>query len=85
MPLAGYMKIAGRYAFAAGFLNENDKVLEAPCGFGYGAAYFANKCRKVEALDIAEENIRFAKEAFRHDNVNWNKEMLWNFHLAIMI
>lgn len=73
MPLAGYMKIAGRYAFAAGFLNKNYKVLEAPCGFGYGAAYFAKKCREVEALDIAEENIRFAKEAFRHDNVNWNK------------
>lgn len=71
MPLLGYLRIVERYTFAAGFMNKSHKVLEAPCGFGYGAAYFSKICKHVDALDIAEDNIAFAKEAYRHENINW--------------
>jgi len=71
LPILGYLKIAERYIFAAGFMNKSHKVLEAPCGFGYGAAYLSKICRQVEALDIAEDNITFAKEAFRQQNIHW--------------
>lgn len=71
MPMYGYLKIIERYSFAAGFMKKDDKVLEAPCGYGYGAAYFSRMCMQVEALDIAEDNIAFAREAYRHRNINW--------------
>lgn len=73
LPLYGYLRIAERYTFAAGYMNNDSNVLEAPCGFGYGAAYFSKICRNVEALDIAEENIVFAKQAFRQPNIHWTK------------
>jgi len=72
LPIQGYLKIAERYIFAAGFINKNHRVLEAPCGFGYGAAYLSKICRQVEATDIAKDNITFAKEAFRQQNINWS-------------
>ncbi|HEX2925537.1 MAG TPA: methyltransferase domain-containing protein [Ruminiclostridium sp.] len=71
LPLYGYLRIAERYTFAAGFIKEDSIVLEAPCGFGYGGAYLSGLCKKVEALDIAKENIIFAKQAFRQPNINW--------------
>jgi 2-polyprenyl-3-methyl-5-hydroxy-6-metoxy-1,4-benzoquinol methylase/glycosyltransferase involved in cell wall biosynthesis len=71
MPLLGYLRIVERYTFAAGFMDKSHKVLEAPCGFGYGAAYFSKICKQVEALDIEKDNIVFAKEAYRHENINW--------------
>lgn len=71
LPLPVYRKIIERYIFAAGFIDQSHKILEAPCGFGYGAAYFSKRCRHVEALDIAQDNIRFAKEAYRCKNVRW--------------
>ncbi len=73
LPVFGYLKIAQRYLFAAGFIKEDHKVLEAPCGFGYGAAYFSKLCRQVEAIDIAEDNLTFAKGVFRHENIYWTQ------------
>jgi 2-polyprenyl-3-methyl-5-hydroxy-6-metoxy-1,4-benzoquinol methylase/glycosyltransferase involved in cell wall biosynthesis len=73
LPILGYLKIAERYIFTASFMNKMHKVLEAPCGFGYGAAYLSKICSQVEALDIAEDNITFAKDAFRHQNIHWTK------------
>ncbi|MDF2987374.1 MAG: glycosyltransferase [Eubacterium sp.] len=71
LPLLTYLKIAERYLFASDFINEESYVLEAPCGFGYGAAYLSKICRHVEALDIADENIAFSKQAFNRKNINW--------------
>ncbi|QUN37879.1 methyltransferase domain-containing protein [Clostridium beijerinckii] len=71
MPMLGYLKIAERYIFAASFIKSSDKVLESPCGFGYGAAYFSKICSNVEALDIAEDNIKFGKDIYGFDNINW--------------
>lgn len=74
MPAIGYLKIAERYIFAGTFIKPTDKVLEAPSGFGYGAAYFSKLCLSVEAVDIANENIVFAKNAYEFNNVNWMQE-----------
>lgn len=71
MPVIGYLIIAERYIFAGSIINIGDKVLEAPCGFGYGAAYFSGLCSKIEAVDLASENIDFAKNAYNFDNINW--------------
>lgn len=71
IPLRAYLKIAERYMFAAKYINKNHNILEAPCGFGYGAAYLSLICKHVEALDIADENIAFAKESYRHQNISW--------------
>ena len=72
LPLNVYLRIAERYTFAATFMNKESRVLEAPCGFGYGAAYLSNLCKSVEAIDIAKDNIRFAQQAYRQSNLNWN-------------
>lgn len=71
LPMANYLKIAERYIFASDFINRYDNVLEAPCGFGYGAAYLSRHCKEVYALDIAEENIAFSRQAFRQNNIKW--------------
>jgi ubiquinone/menaquinone biosynthesis C-methylase UbiE len=71
LPVSGYLRIAGRYIFAGSFLASDSHVLEAPCGFGYGAAFFAGKCRSVEALDISGDNIAFAQSAYRQGNIQW--------------
>ena len=74
LPMANYLKIAERYIFASEFLDKSSKsrnILEAPCGFGYGAAYLSKYCKEVDALDIAEENIIFSKQAFRQTNIKW--------------
>ncbi|WP_242966444.1 methyltransferase domain-containing protein [Clostridium sp. BSD9I1] len=73
MTMLGYLKIAERYIFAGDFINNSDTVLEAPCEFGYGAAYFSSLCSHVEALDIADDNINFAKETYSMNNISWVK------------
>jgi glycosyltransferase involved in cell wall biosynthesis/ubiquinone/menaquinone biosynthesis C-methylase UbiE len=71
MPMLGYLRIAERYTFAAKFIRSNDRVLESPCGFGYGASYLSKICSHVEALDIAEDNIKFGKDTYGLNNINW--------------
>lgn len=72
MPLKGYLLIAERYLFAAKFIDKHSKVLEAPCGFGYGAAYFSKLAKTVDTIDLAEENIEFGKSAYDFHNINWS-------------
>lgn len=71
MPALGWLRIIERYNFAANFIKSSDLVLEAASGFGYGAAYFHDKCKKVYALDLANENIKFGKDSYDFDNINW--------------
>lgn len=73
MPTLGYIRIAEKYIFAGTFISKKDKVLEAPCGFGYGAAYFSKLCASVNALDIAEDNIDFSRKAYDFNNIKWTK------------
>ncbi len=72
LPVPVYMRIAKRYIFSSEFISRDSIILEAPCGFGYGAAYLAGKCRRVNALDISEENISFARQTYRQPNITWN-------------
>src|SRR5471030_57622 len=71
MPAIGWLKIIERYNFAANFIKSSDLVLEAATGFGYGAAYFHNKCKQVYALDLAQENIKFGECSYGFNNINW--------------
>jgi ubiquinone/menaquinone biosynthesis C-methylase UbiE len=71
MPLWGYVRIMQRYMFAKSFVKQHHKILEAPCGFGYGAAYLSKFCDHVESLDIAKDNIEFGKQSYRQSNINW--------------
>lgn len=73
MPLNICLNIILRYKLASFFVTKKDNVLEAACGFGYGAAYLSNMCNKIEGLDISQENISFAKEAYPISNSNWIK------------
>ncbi|GEM_PF-802220 len=72
MPIMGYRNIIIRYNIASKYISKYDEVLEAACGYGYGAAYLANKCLNVQALDLAEDNIKFAKECYSNSNISWN-------------
>ncbi|MFC0905617.1 methyltransferase domain-containing protein [Clostridium sp. MT-14] len=71
MPLMGYMNVIERYRLAFNSIKESDLVLEAACGFGYGAAYISKNCKHVEALDLAEENISFGQKTYNFNNINW--------------
>lgn len=73
MPINGYVNIMIRYKFAAEFIKPNHIILEAASGFGYGAAFFSKLCDRVEAIDISEDNILFAKKAYPLGNIHWNK------------
>ena len=72
LPLSVYLRIAERYIFAGNYMDKACNVLEAPCGFGYGAAYFSKLCGHVEAADIAPDSIAFAASAYRHQNIRWS-------------
>ncbi|WP_273328085.1 methyltransferase domain-containing protein [Vallitalea guaymasensis] len=78
MPLSGYLNIILRYKLAKEFVNVDDSILEAACGFGYGAAYFSGGCKTVEALDISNENIEFGKVAYPIKNITWTEGNVTN-------
>jgi glycosyltransferase involved in cell wall biosynthesis/ubiquinone/menaquinone biosynthesis C-methylase UbiE/Flp pilus assembly protein TadD len=68
---AGYLRIIERYLFARRFIKETDTVLEAACGYGYGAAFLSKFCSKIEALDLAKDNIEFCKNVYDFNNIKW--------------
>ena len=71
IPALAMLKIIERYKFAKSYIKAQDIVLEAASGFGYGAAFFSKICSKVYAVDIAQENIEFAKSAYDLKNIVW--------------
>jgi len=71
MPASGYLKTMLRYNFASNFIQKNDEILDAACGFGYGSAYFSKTCKKVYALDIAKENVKFGRNTYPFENIEW--------------
>lgn len=71
MPALGWLRIIERYNFAVNFIKVSDIVLEAASGFGYGAAYIHNKCKRVYAIDLAKENIEFGQCSYDFNNINW--------------
>ena len=73
MPFIGYLNIILRYNFVGKFIGKCDYVLEAASGFGYGAAYISTIANKVEALDLAKENIDFGEKTYNLNNINWTQ------------
>lgn len=54
-----------RYQFALNFISSSDKVLDIPCGSGYGVELLTSKNAKVIGVDICEGAIEHAKEFFK--------------------
>jgi len=53
-----------RYKFAGEYISKRMKVLDAPCGSGYGTKFLALKGAEVYGVDINEGAIGHAKEFF---------------------
>ena len=60
-----------RYRWASRYLKKCDRVLDAGCGTGYGAAMLANMCKFVTAVDSDREAINYALEEYSIDNVSF--------------
>ncbi|MEE8340990.1 MAG: class I SAM-dependent methyltransferase, partial [Candidatus Neomarinimicrobiota bacterium] len=43
-------------------IDQNDIVLDLGCGYGRVSAKIAQKAKMMVGIDLAEDNIRFAKE-----------------------
>ena len=57
-----------RYKFALNFITNNDIVLDAPCGSGYGTGLLSVNALKVYGIDIFKGAIDHAKELFLKNN-----------------
>lgn len=61
-----------RYQFVLNY-TKNKKVLDIACGTGYGSHLVAsNGAKFVYGKDIQEESIKYAKENFKKENLNFN-------------
>ena len=59
-----------RAFFSAEIVNSNDIVLDIGCGDGFITKRFiANRCKKVDAIDIEPTAIEFAKKHNKEQNV----------------
>jgi 2-polyprenyl-3-methyl-5-hydroxy-6-metoxy-1,4-benzoquinol methylase len=56
-----------RYKFALDFISDDDVVLDAPCGSGYGTNLLTKKSKKVYGVDIFQPAIDHANELFLND------------------
>ncbi len=57
-----------RYRFALDFIDEDDVVLDTPCGSGYGSLLLTEKSKKVYGIDIFPPAIEHANELFSNEN-----------------
>jgi 2-polyprenyl-3-methyl-5-hydroxy-6-metoxy-1,4-benzoquinol methylase len=57
-----------RYLFALNFITAADKVLDIPCGTGYGTKLLAGKAKEVTGIDVSEKAIGHAEEFFNARN-----------------
>lgn len=57
-----------RYKFAEQYVQQGNKVLDAPCGSGYGTKLLSLKGAKTYGVDIHEGAIEHAKEFFLNDS-----------------
>ena len=57
-----------RYKFALQFIEEDDVILDVPCGGGYGCSLLTNKSKKIYGVDICSPAIDHANELFLNDN-----------------
>ena len=60
-----------RYHFAVNHLNENDIVLDAACGCGYGSFILSGKANHVFSIDNSKEAIQYAKKHYYAHNISY--------------
>ncbi|MFA5792178.1 MAG: class I SAM-dependent methyltransferase [Candidatus Paceibacterota bacterium] len=60
-----------RYDFALNYINDIDKVLDIPCGTGYGTKLISSKSSSVVGIDICPDAIEHAKEFFDASNIRY--------------
>src|SRR4030043_1073532 len=66
-----YLEHVSRYIFASQFV-KNKVILDIACGSGYGADLLVKSgSRKVYAVDIAEETIKYCKNKNNSDNLDF--------------
>ena len=63
-----------RYNLAKNYIKENDKVLDAACGIGYGSTILLDKDCFITAVDLHEGALQYAKEYFFDEKTNANVE-----------
>lgn len=61
-----------RYAFAAR-LAKGQRVLDAGCGSGYGAAKLAQGAREVLGIDISQEAVDGARQQYQAANLGFER------------
>lgn len=63
----------GRYFYAMKRLNinENDTVVDASTGQGYGAYNLSFHCFKIFGLDVNKKFINYAKKIFKNKNLEY--------------
>jgi ubiquinone/menaquinone biosynthesis C-methylase UbiE len=57
-----------RYKFAMQFIEDEDIILDVPCGSGYGSFLLTEKSKKVYGIDICSPAIDHANELFSNNN-----------------
>ncbi len=62
-----------RYLLAANLLKPGWRVLDIACGVGYGSFLMAERAPgvSVDAIDVAEDAIDYARRHYAHDNVRY--------------
>src|SRR3990170_4634858 len=61
-----------RYKFAQGFV-KGKKVLDIACGVGYGSMMLKEVASFVVGVDISDDNILYASEFYKSDNLKFEK------------
>lgn len=59
---------SARYEFALKFILPEDKILDAPCGSGYGTYLMSSAALEAKGVDIHRGAIEHAKEFFSSKN-----------------
>jgi len=62
-----------RYILAKKYIRDNDKVLDAACGIGYGSTILKEKDCAITALDLHEGALQYAQEYYFDKRVKFKK------------
>lgn len=60
-----------RYAWAAKVLKAPTRVLDAPCGVGYGAQLLATAGHQVVGLDVDPNAVTYARDRYPHERLRY--------------
>ena len=67
-----YVMHAASYRFAEP-LCAGKRVIDLGCGSGYGAARIAKIAEWVDAVDVSEDAVSFARERYRASNLHYSR------------